>query len=239
MLNRWKMRVIGSNMKPFVKKLLTFISLALAKNVTGRNSTFVLNKVKIDKGNNVSLFNAYISRLCINLIGAANKVIVEEGRYVRGEILISGHRNKIVVKEGACLANTRLILRGNDCSIYIGKDVTAGSLFMTCMGKDNYIHIGNDCMLSEGVDIWATDSHVIIDEISNDVVNHSKPVTIGNHVWLGKDCAILKGVTIGDGAIVGMRSLVTKDIARHTLNVGMPAKQIKENVTWKRGFIKE
>jgi len=72
-----------------------------------------------------------------------------------------------------------------------------------------------------------------LDETGNKI-NKSKPIKIGNHVWVGKGCAILKGVTIGDGAIVGAHSVVTKDIPPRTLVAGVPAKIIKENVNWKR-----
>lgn len=46
-----------------------------------------------------------------------------------------------------------------------------------------------------------------------------------------------KGVSIGDGAVVGMKALVTKSIATKTLNVGSPAQVIKKDINWERGFI--
>ena len=55
---------------------------------------------------------------------------------------------------------------------------------------------------------------------------------IGNHVWIGKDVTILKGVHIADGAIIGA-GVVVKDIPARCLAVGNPAHVIKENVEWK------
>ena len=52
----------------------------------------------------------------------------------------------------------------------------------------------------------------------------ASPVRIGNHVWIGKRAIILKGVTIGDGSIVGMGAVVTKDVPPNSLAVGNPAK---------------
>ena len=52
-------------------------------------------------------------------------------------------------------------------------------------------------------------------------------VSIGNDVWIGDRVTILDGITIGDGAIIGSNSLVTKDIEPYTINVGIPAKAIK------------
>ena len=53
-------------------------------------------------------------------------------------------------------------------------------------------------------------------------------IRIGNDVWIGSDAAILPGVTIGDGAIIGARSVVTKDVPAYTIVAGNPAKQIKQ-----------
>ncbi len=53
------------------------------------------------------------------------------------------------------------------------------------------------------------------------------PVKIGKNVWIGSDCTILPGVTIGDGAIIGAGSVVTKSIPANTIAVGNPARVIK------------
>jgi maltose O-acetyltransferase len=54
-----------------------------------------------------------------------------------------------------------------------------------------------------------------------------QPVTIGADVWIGMGCVILPGVTIGDHAVVGAGSVVTKDIEPYAIAVGNPAKPIK------------
>ena len=51
---------------------------------------------------------------------------------------------------------------------------------------------------------------------------------IGNDVWIGRESIIMPGVTIGQGAIIGSGSVVTKDIPDWTIAVGSPAKVIKE-----------
>jgi acetyltransferase-like isoleucine patch superfamily enzyme len=56
----------------------------------------------------------------------------------------------------------------------------------------------------------------------------SKPVVIANKVWLGFDVAILKGVTIGEGAVVAAKSVVTKDVAPWTVVAGNPAIEVKK-----------
>lgn len=56
-------------------------------------------------------------------------------------------------------------------------------------------------------------------------------ITIGNDVWIGQDAMILGGVTIGDGAIVGAGSLVTRDVAPYTIVAGNPASVIRTRYT--------
>lgn len=53
-------------------------------------------------------------------------------------------------------------------------------------------------------------------------------IIIGNDVWIGFEAFILAGVTIGDGAIIGARAVVTKDVPPYTIVGGTPAKPIKK-----------
>jgi len=55
----------------------------------------------------------------------------------------------------------------------------------------------------------------------------NKKVTIGNDVWLGHNSLIMGGVSVGDGAVVGSCSVVTKDVAPYSVVAGVPAKVIK------------
>ena len=53
-------------------------------------------------------------------------------------------------------------------------------------------------------------------------------IVIGNDVWIGYEAVILSGVTIGDGAIIGTRAVVTKDVPPYTIVGGVPAKPIRK-----------
>lgn len=168
-----------------------------------------------------------------NIILAANSSVIASN------ILLEGNDNTIHIEEGCNLFNMSIVVNGNGCSVTIGKNTSAsgsGSLYLVCMGADNAVRIGEDCMFADHVDIWASDTHPILDT-EGALLNPSAPVTIGNHVWLGRYVKILKGVNIGEGAIVGMSSLVTRNIAPHSLNAGSPSRLIRENVTWNKEFI--
>ena len=58
--------------------------------------------------------------------------------------------------------------------------------------------------------------------------DHKGDIIIGNDVWIGFEAVILAGVAIGDGAIIGTRAVVTKDVPPYTIVGGIPAKPIKK-----------
>ena len=60
-----------------------------------------------------------------------------------------------------------------------------------------------------------------------------RPITIGNNVWIGCRAIILKGVTIGEGAVVAAGAVVTKDVAPFMLVAGNPARVIREVKGWR------
>lgn len=58
--------------------------------------------------------------------------------------------------------------------------------------------------------------------------DHKGDIVIGNDVWIGYEAVILAGVTIGDGAMIGTRAVVTKDVPPYTIVGGVPAKPIRK-----------
>jgi acetyltransferase-like isoleucine patch superfamily enzyme/coenzyme F420-reducing hydrogenase beta subunit len=96
---------------------------------------------------------------------------------------------------------------------------------ITCASK---ISIGKGCVIARDVVIRDYDGHTI------DIPNYeiAKPIEIGNHVWIGNRAMVLKGVRIGDGAIIAAGAVVTKDVPAMSVVVGVPAKIVKENIKW-------
>lgn len=92
------------------------------------------------------------------------------------------------------------------------------------------ITIGNNTLIGSGCLISDTDSHPINPDIRLTNCNQnvrSEPIVIGNNVFIGARSIILKGVHIGDGAVVGAGSVITKDVPAKTIYAGNPAKFIK------------
>jgi len=73
--------------------------------------------------------------------------------------------------------------------------------------------------------------HHIVYE-GNKVRESSKLIVIGNQVWIGSGARILKGVIIGDNAIIAAGSIVTRDIPANCMAAGIPARVVRTNVSW-------
>ncbi|MDE6664336.1 MAG: CatB-related O-acetyltransferase [Lachnospiraceae bacterium] len=70
---------------------------------------------------------------------------------------------------------------------------------------------------------WGLDKADVADSWDN-----KGDIVVGNDVWIGYEAVIMSGVTIGDGAIIGTRAVVTKDIPPYTIVGGVPAKPIRK-----------
>lgn len=112
-----------------------------------------------------------------------------------------------------------------DCgkNIKIGKNVFINAC---CRFQDQGgIEIGDGALIGHNTTI-ATLNHDFDPAKRQNLTPSS--VKIGKNVWIGSDCTILPGVEIGDGAIIGAGSVVTKTVPANTISVGNPARVIKK-----------
>lgn len=109
-------------------------------------------------------------------------------------------------------------------NIHVGKGFV-GNFNLTILDEarvtiGDHVFIGPDCGIY-------TIIHALDEGQRNEGVMRALPVTIGNGVWIGGHCTILPGVTIGDGAVIGAGSTVTRDIPPRTLAVGSPCRPLR------------
>lgn len=118
------------------------------------------------------------------------------------------------------------------CSVSIGDRTFFGQSTIVTAER---VDIGDDVLVSWGCTIVDHDSHALDwQERQRDVAEHYhgrkdwthvrvRPVRIGNKAWIGFNVIILKGVTVGEGAMVAAGSVVTHDVPAYTLVAGNPA----------------
>ena len=179
------------------------------------------NKIKfifigVDLGRNSKIYD----KVYIECNSSAN-IIIGKGFFLTSgdnfNSLCSNRRASIYVTKGALLK--------------IGDYVGMSSPTIWCASKiviGNNAHIGANCMIID-TDVHSKDykHRDFRNEIMSDVI--PMPINIGDDVWIGLNCIILKGVTIGNRSIIGAGSVVTKDIPANCIAAGNPCRVIKYN----------
>lgn len=109
-------------------------------------------------------------------------------------------------------------------NIQIGNDVMIN---FNCVFLDVCpITIGHHTLIGPNTQIY-TACHSLDYKERQENKEYGKPVHIGNHVWIGGSVVILAGITIGDHAVIGAGSVVTKDIPANTISIGNPCSVIR------------
>lgn len=107
-------------------------------------------------------------------------------------------------------------------NIHLGERVFINS---GCRFQDQGgVTIGDDSLIGHNA-VLATLDHDVHPDRRADM--HPAPIVIGRKVWIGANATILKGVTIGDGAIVAAGAVVTKDVPADSIVVGAPARVVR------------
>ena len=160
-----------------------------------------------------------------------------ENTLVRGAIEKRGARSRIQVGRDS-IVDGRLVTEAPDAEIRIGSNTSIGG--ETLLAAVKSITVEDDVLISYQCIITDSDNHnVSYSRRKHDLHEwmagrhdwtkvNTAPVRICRGAWLGARTIVTKGVTIGEGAVCGMASVVTKDVAPYTIVAGNPARVIRE-----------
>lgn len=214
--------------------------------ITGVPSYWKNSCINLKGGNNKVVLgkNIFMRNTRIKLFGNAS-LELDDGVYMEGctFMIQDSHvhigRNTEMMKNGIyAYGKSHLDIGANstitgDFDLKDGGEITAKRLWCTwpplVAVKNGKITMG-DCGLADTV-IYNTDYHPIYD-FSGKHINPNKDVVIEDNVWVGRKTTILKGVTLGNGCILGFGTIVSKDVPPHCIVAGQPARIVKENVVW-------
>jgi acetyltransferase-like isoleucine patch superfamily enzyme len=190
-----------------------------------------------------------------------HKNIFESGRttiFVNCKIDVAGNNNHITIADYCSFSNVTFLIRGNNnririsegvrfnyggslhiedqhCLIQIGGYSTFEQTHIAVTEPGSQVLIGEDCMFAYDIDVRTGDSHSIIDATTRQRINYAKNISIGDHVWVGPHCSILKGVAISRNSVVATRTVLTKSFLQEGIIIGgSPSRILKENITWDR-----
>lgn len=202
------------------------------------------NKIIVHKANGQTKQVNRIRGLSIHFKGKNSIIEIHEPinfgkRFIfnRSKIRINGDNNHIIIKgTNRKIYSIKITEIKDNNKITIGNNFyQTGFLKIDFANNSNLnFEIGDNCMFGQNINFMLGDFHKIIDLKTSEQTNKSKiGIKIGNHVWIARDVKVLKDISIPNNTIIATQSLVTKSFTEeNTLIGGVPAKILKQDVTW-------
>lgn len=172
------------------------------------------------------------------LILLLDKIFSFIARKYRNFIFYLKTNQRAYIVKNITLINTNLKI-GNNVTLYpnvmffgdgliqIGDNVDIGNGTIIYSSKLGGIRIGNNTSIAAHTYIIDHNHGIELGHLIREQNNLVAPICIGNDVWIAHNCTILKGTIIGDGAVIGAKSLVNSNVEPYSVVCGVPAKHIK------------
>lgn len=176
-----------------------------------------------------------MTRGVVNIISAPRLGMIKIGKPEGYSLDKKNNRTKWkcegVVTFNGCAAIGRgsviRVLKGGNLQLGMRFNIS-GNSNIVC-GKE--IIIGDECLLSWNILVMDTDFHKILNN-NGEITNFPSSINIGNRVWIGCDCKVLKGVVLPNDCVVAAGSIITKQYEQDGIIVGSMG-VLKTEITWK------
>ncbi|MDQ0322267.1 acetyltransferase-like isoleucine patch superfamily enzyme [Pararhizobium capsulatum DSM 1112] len=141
------------------------------------------------------------------------------------------NQTAVFLSERKIIITVKMVEKSNHLTV--GEDAYIGGA--TLVMQDTTITVGAGGLWSDGVLLQGTDSHGVVDLDTMEVINGGpKYINLKRRVWLGRHSSVLKNVTIEEGSVVASGAVVVKNVPKACAVAGVPAKVIKERISWSR-----
>lgn len=155
----------------------------------------------------------------------------------KGFTAIAEHQGLVYIEKGSTLRvkGNAILAQGTRLWIENNSTITLGDNFSCnkeCLIRANAnITTGTDVLLGWNIELNTSDGHSIyVDGVRK---TNTKPINIGNHVWIASHAILSKGASINDDCVIAQRSIVTSVFNdKNVLIGGTPAKILKRNIDW-------
>ena len=184
-------------------------------------------------GNRIEAPRAMLKNTRIRIRGKNNTLIIGDFSQLQNvTVQVSGDNNRITLGSWSTFRGTEIYVEQSGNEIFVGDHAHFyGKVELAAM-EGTAITLGEDCLCSSNIEIRTGDSHAVLD-LKGIRINPSRDVTVGDHVWIGKNVMILKGSEIGSHCIVGAGALVSGRFPEKNCSIaGVPAKILKREVDW-------
>ncbi|MCF3963891.1 acyltransferase [Streptomyces fuscigenes] len=200
---------------------------------------FKLERYKDDQGNEIVYDGEPLeTKIDIRIKGGSNNKLVIDPKADVKDLLVTFSGDNGLIEVGPTTkkrAGLRFELRcGHESRIRIGENVgCAGRAFISAV-EGVSVTIGADVMFAKNIEVRGDDTHPIFDVRTEKRVNPSQSIVVGEHVWIAKHAVVMGGSTIGNGSVIGFRSIVTSKIPNNCVAVGAPARVVRRDIAWER-----
>lgn len=165
----------------------------------------------------------------INFSGTNNKIDLRGQQFPAGRLSILGEKGLVRINTDQEVVIDAYIY--DQAQLLIEKPRAIFGLWSS-VAANTSLSISSGALFAEGVKIFTTDHHSVIDLDTGQQINFPGDVVIQEDVWIASDVTILKNSTIGRGSVIGARSVVTGSVPSTELWIGQPARCLKQRVSW-------
>lgn len=195
----------------------------------------LINRVSVIGFNNQIQNKGVQLNVSYNIRGDHNQIEIRPGaRLANVTIYIRGDHHRLVIERNCRLSGSTLWFEDHHGEIIVGENTSIEEAHLAVTEPYRRIQIGEDCMLSSGIQIRTGDSHSVIDCDTQERINPAEDVVLEDHVWVGFNACVLKGVTVHTHSIISTGAVVTSDVPDHSIAAGVPARVVKTNISWIR-----
>lgn len=132
---------------------------------------------------------------------------------------------RVIVGSNVRIGTEVWLVAANSANVVVGDHSAIGSYGIFNGGHG--IQIGANCLIAGFVYLNSSNHKMSRRELIRTQGHTGRPIVIGEDVWVGGHVSITSGVCVGDGAVLGVGSVVTKDVPSYAIVVGVPARVVK------------
>lgn len=217
----------------FFSSLLVYFFKLLNKDFTCVNNGILFIKLKLNGSAKIVLNSGYVVKSNFVINGNGNLLIFDDDvKIINCQFIINGDNCFVDFRGCRIMKNSKFELLDSNTQIIVKSNTGFNNNRVLVAGVGNKIEIGRECIFAENAELWASDTHSIVDIKTNKRLNPDCPIFIDDYVWVCNRVLIMKGVNIGRNSVIASGSVVTKNIGRNVIAAGIPACVIKENIMW-------
>lgn len=208
----------------------------IAMHIRDENEIYKGNRIFVIDDNGSMIKTNGFPNVAFQHKGKNSLVVIHKSANISSAHFVIGEGGYIYIDKSFRVRQKLYADLGNENNtLYFGKNSNVGDVTIYAGDEpDLEVIIGSNFLSAYNLKLRAADGHTIFDADTGEVLNAANfGIHIAGHVWCGMNVTVIKDVTIPNDCVVGACALVCKrHFNSHTIISGVPAKEIKSNISW-------